>query len=147
MKTKICTKCKKEKHLSDFHKHKNRLDGYNGWCKECKKTKCSWTHPKRQKRYYDSKGYKTNLNRLYGEGAGDWYERKLQEQQECCAICGIPQKQLPHRLSLDHCHRTGKWRGVLCKMCNYAISSFDADNPENCIELLQKAIKYIKENK
>ena len=34
---KICSKCKIEKDLSEFHKDKNRIDGYSYHCKECRK--------------------------------------------------------------------------------------------------------------
>ena len=35
MKTKICSKCRTEKLITDFHKCKYNKDGYNYWCKEC----------------------------------------------------------------------------------------------------------------
>ena len=35
METKICTKCKIEKELTDFFKLKSSNDGYNRWCKNC----------------------------------------------------------------------------------------------------------------
>jgi hypothetical protein len=43
------------------------------------------------------------------------------------------------RLSVDHCHNTGKIRGILCTKCNTGLGSFK-DN----IELLMNAIKYLK---
>jgi hypothetical protein len=39
MKTKICTKCHIEKPLSEFHKSKQRKDGYKGECKQCRSQK------------------------------------------------------------------------------------------------------------
>ena len=35
MKTKICTKCKIKKLLTEFSKHQNTIDNFNCWCKEC----------------------------------------------------------------------------------------------------------------
>jgi hypothetical protein len=37
METKVCTKCKVEKLRTDFNKHKNKKDGLNSSCKECRK--------------------------------------------------------------------------------------------------------------
>jgi hypothetical protein len=43
-------------------------------------------------------------------------------------------------LAVDHCHTTGKIRGLLCSKCNPALGAFN-DN----IEILNSAIKYLKE--
>jgi len=37
MEIKVCTKCNKEKNLSEFHKLKISIDGHDYWCKSCKK--------------------------------------------------------------------------------------------------------------
>lgn len=70
---------------------------------------------------------------------------ELQEKQQgVCAIC----KQLASgmlnsraRLAVDHCHTTGKIRGLLCGGCNVGLGHFK-DNPE----YLANAIEYLKEN-
>lgn len=57
-----------------------------------------------------------------------------------CAICGageqLTSKQFPH---VDHCHKTGKVRGLLCQKCNHGIGLFN-DNPE----LLRAAASYLE---
>lgn len=50
------------------------------------------------------------------------YERLLVEQEGCCAICGNPPKN--RRLSVDHNHRTGRVRGLLCFRCNRALPTY-----------------------
>ena len=55
-----------------------------------------------------------------------------------CAICGITVDPTHKQLSVDHCHNSGKVRGLLCTLCNTALGSFK-DDPE----LLQKAINYV----
>ena len=45
---------------------------------------------------------------------------------------------IKYKLAVDHCHKTGKIRGLLCGGCNTSIGSFE-DNPE----LLKNAIKYL----
>ena len=39
---------------------------------------------------------------------------------------------------IDHCHETGKVRGLLCSKCNIALGNFDDD-----IETLKRAISYL----
>lgn len=63
-----------------------------------------------------------------------------------CGICGAEQGNAnrtngdgkPYRLHVDHCHDTGRIRGVLCINCNMGIGYFKHD-----IELLRKAIEYL----
>lgn len=68
------------------------------------------------------------------------YERMFIKQNNRCAICGGIEAR-NKILSLDHCHRTNKVRGLLCSSCNNGIGFF-RDN----VELLSKAIKYLKAN-
>jgi len=70
------------------------------------------------------------------------YNKMFDKQQGCCAICGRHQSELKRCLAIDHNHSTGQIRGLLCSSCNPAIGSLGADSG---IELLQKAIEYIKE--
>ena len=42
----------------------------------------------------------------------------LKKQKGCCAICGKNQNLFKHRLNLDHNHKTGQLRGLLCYYCN-----------------------------
>jgi hypothetical protein len=52
----------------------------------------------------------------------DAYEQLLEAQEGGCAICGNPPKT--RRLSVDHNHRTGKVRGLLCFRCNRALPTY-----------------------
>lgn len=56
-----------------------------------------------------------------------------------CAICGKHQSELTYAMSVDHCHKTGKIRGLLCGRCNTALGSF-FDN----VEILKNAIIYLE---
>lgn len=42
----------------------------------------------------------------------------FKKQDGKCALCGKPQSAFKCRLSLDHNHKTGKLRGLLCYPCN-----------------------------
>jgi hypothetical protein len=55
------------------------------------------------------------LRRTYGITA-EQYEQMLAGQGGVCAICGTPPKS--KRLHVDHDHKTGLVRGLLCWICN-----------------------------
>jgi hypothetical protein len=69
------------------------------------------------------------------------YNELVQKQNHLCAICKRDERELPKRLAVDHCHKTGKVRGLLCNDCNLAIGIMK-DNPE----LLAAAIQYLTED-
>jgi len=64
------------------------------------------------------------------------YEDMLDISNNLCAICN--KEDLSKRLAIDHCHTTGKVRGLLCSKCNRGLGYFD-DNTG----LLKKAISYL----
>lgn len=58
-------------------------------------------------------------------------------QQGCCAICAVELSTTV--TNIDHCHKTGKVRGVLCVNCNRGLGAF-GDNIQN----MEKALEYLK---
>lgn len=66
------------------------------------------------------------------------YTNMFDEQQGCCKICNRHQTEFKIALAVDHCHETGKIRGLLCRKCNLLIG-FCNDS----IEQLNNAIKYL----
>jgi len=52
------------------------------------------------------------------------YDALLQKQGGVCAIC---RKHSKRRLCVDHCHRTGMVRGLLCVSCNLGLGSLKED--------------------
>lgn len=70
----------------------------------------------------------------------DQYEAMLHEQDYVCIICK-KKDNCGRDLAVDHNHITGKIRGLLCTDCNTGLGLFD-DN----VELLEKAINYLKRN-
>lgn len=63
----------------------------------------------------------------------------LKTQGGRCAICPKKVSLDGKALSVDHCHTSGKIRGLLCSECNRGIGYF-TDNPE----LLEAAAAYLK---
>lgn len=156
---KICTRCNKEKSVSDFFKRNTseKKDGLRSHCKECIFKKSHSYYIKNQEKYkaLNRIWYKENieqqkaynysrrdksrdyhLKKLYGMSSTD-YIVMLQKQNGQCAICfQFPNDKKP--LAVDHCHKTGKIRGLLCTRCNLSIGALN-DDPL----LLESAIKYL----
>ena len=87
----------------------------------------------RRKHYMDNREKYLTMERersyrkLYGIGIAD-YDRMLSEQGGVCAICGTNEalKSNPGRyFSVDHCHKTGAVRGLLCVACNHLLGRFE----------------------
>jgi hypothetical protein len=53
----------------------------------------------------------------------DDYAQRLTDQGGVCAICKQPPKP-GKNLAVDHCHKTGEIRGLLCFRCNFGLSYF-----------------------
>jgi Recombination endonuclease VII len=115
---KKCANCKKFKLLDDFHKHKGRKLGRTEHCKSCRNYLIV------TKRYKLAPNELTNMYKLQGNA---------------CKICKKADTGKWKKLSIDHCHKSGKIRGLLCTNCNQGIGKFK-DN----IEILEKVIKYLK---
>ncbi|TAL08465.1 MAG: hypothetical protein EPO02_12810 [Nitrospirae bacterium] len=81
------------------------------------------------------------------------YREMIDQQKNLCAICNQPETRIftdrgkfkgeikIAQLCIDHCHTTGKVRGLLCHKCNIALGALD-DN----IERMQKMIDFVKKS-
>lgn len=67
------------------------------------------------------------------------YEAMLERQNGKCKICGEVPKGYRKHLCIDHCHSTGRVRGLLCHTCNAGIGFFRDD-----VTRLKAAIRYLK---
>lgn len=59
-----------------------------------------------------------------------------------CECCGKTRDDLKHALHLDHCHKTGAFRGWLCRACNLGIGNLD-----DSIEGVRMALAYLEKCK
>lgn len=66
---------------------------------------------------------KSVMERLYGINPSA-YKQILEKQEGKCAICGCYNLSAKKVFSIDHCHKTGKVRGLLCSNCNTALGLF-----------------------
>ena len=105
-------------------------------------------HPEKIKERWDN-WYEDNktrvkfnkIKRVYGLSKEQYLEM-LKLQNDCCAICLCNKETLPYQtLVVDHCHNTGKVRGLLCNHCNTAVGLFK-DNKD----FLKKAIQYLEQS-
>lgn len=97
------------------------------------------------RRYYRENREKVmayHLQKKFGLSA-EQYEAMHNEQNGLCAICLRPERSTRNgvlrKLCVDHCHKTNKIRGLLCKDCNTAIGLLE----EN-VEAFHRAAEYVR---
>ena len=140
---KVCRTCGQEKLLTEFY-HKTpdcKKCGYikhRAYCeKHSKHLKQYWKKIYRENKQ-ERKGLK--LEQTYGITQIDYNEMFILQDGRC-AICGRHQSNFKYALSVDHNHKTGEVRGLLCGACNRGIGLL-SDN----IEKLKKAVLYLEKN-
>jgi hypothetical protein len=158
---KKCRKCKLPKSLSEFVKDKNTKDGLSARCRKCRSEdfkKWYTENPEvvkrvraegkeRRRDYYNSPERKKIYRERYIERTFgikyEQYDQMLEQQDGKCAICKKPETSSKcSYLSVDHDHKTGKIRGLLCVSCNRGLGMFWDDTL-----IMEKAINYLKNNR
>lgn len=102
-----CTKCKKEKpgNAQYFPLHNKKKSGLDSWCRECRAS------------------YRNEINRgKFRNTISDENLKELKSSIKQCVICGSEEK-----LVVDHDHKTGQIRGLLCNHCNRGLGHFRDD--------------------
>lgn len=139
-----CTNCHKDKDVSEFYSRKDNPLGHRKDCKECviKKSRKNYYKDielsrERHRLTYKNKGRYQNYQKKYGI-TKECFQSIVEEQDGKCWICSKYDGEFLH---VDHCHETGKYRGVICWECNMGIGLFK-DKESN----LLKAIEYLKRN-
>lgn len=84
---------------------------------------------------------RNHLRREYGMTTAD-YDAMFAEQGGRCAVCSTADPSPSPRMCVDHCHKTGIVRGLLCFNCNVSIGRL-RDDPK----LLAAAIRYLRERR
>lgn len=139
---KKCTGCGEQKPLSGFGERGQR-DGvplYRSRCKECQAAQArGWYHGNKDQARTTTRS--RNLLKKFGLTEIE-YATLLEKQNGVCAICERPEtsKRAGNvvRLSVDHNHKTGVVRGLLCHSCNRSLGLFEED-----IERMEAAIRYL----
>lgn len=139
-----CKICNQPKPLTEFYQtiRNGSPYGYHGKCKSC--------YVKKQQENYDPiKKRDENLKRVYGIGI-DEYNTLLEKQNNRCAICEStdPKGRKSGRgggvdvFYVDHDHKTGNVRGLLCNICNRTMGYVGENSG-----VLEEMIKYLKKHK
>jgi hypothetical protein len=82
-----------------------------------------------------------SIMKRYGVSLDD-YEAMLAAQGGTCALCSrTPENERFKKLSIDHCHVTGRVRGLLCASCNHSLGKLG-----DTIERLKRAAAYVEGN-
>lgn len=151
---KQCTLCKIVRRFEDYRKQPQNRNGLQSWCKFCQNaSKTRWGQGNKEKvRAYNQARYHRRNDMYKGcrllrhwPGVG-WqqalvnYEALFQGQNKTCGICGLKQDQYKKNFSVDHCHKTGLVRGLLCSKCNILLG-----HASDSVAILEKAILYLKE--
>ncbi len=121
---KTCSVCLESKEETSFVVQKATKDRPSRLQSSCKKCK-------------NKKYRKFHLMKRYGMTLAD-YEALLSKQGSRCAICLSHESENHKGLFVDHDHKTGKVRGLLCSRCNLALGHVKDDT-----SLLERLIGYI----
>lgn len=134
MKADNCNRCSKDLDNSNWHPSARK----RRWliCKDCANI--------RNVEYYRSNpsgGQARNRKTKYGID-NETYKTMEKDQNYVCLICSRPERYKGRdNLCVDHDHKTGKVRGLLCSSCNKALGLLE-DN----VEWLRKAEDYLARN-
>ncbi len=136
MSNEVLKEYQKQYYLLNKDKIKDRIKK-NSQTEEFKEKRRVFNKARKEK---NREGY---YKKRYGVSLEE-YNILLQLQNYCCAICNIHESKLKHGrnqyLAVDHNHKTGKVRGLLCYKCNSALG-FVNDGIQN----LKNAIKYLED--
>jgi len=157
--TKTCSRCGLKKANVEFHISRSRPDGLNIYCKDCSTefSKVRYADPQKRSimlirgRMWREKNpeadVRKHLRRKYGMTL-EQYNTLFDKQKGLCALCSKPESvkrnsksERPERLAVDHCHDTGRIRGLLCFKCNTAVGSIGDDE-----ESAKRVVEYFESN-
>ena len=157
MRRRRCTDCNKLKPPRDFYKVGGKGgERPRGECKACCLAKNQdWRnrhHARvraREEEYrVQNKHLKMSHSLMHKYGIIlDDYVQMAEEQDYRCAVCRVKGEWQPgkgkkaDRLVVDHCHKTGKVRGLLCNPCNHALGQLK-DDVHNVVRAANYLLKH-----
>jgi hypothetical protein len=129
----VCsTKCKVcGTTLTDTNQYSTRKDLHQYYCKTCISSRISRTRCKTKQKEYD-------LQRNYGISL-DTKSEMFKSQGGRCAICKCTEEEDGKSFCVDHDHKTGRVRGLLCHSCNHGLGKF-----KDKVTYLAEAIDYLE---
>jgi len=142
LRCKIC--CNERRVLQYYSNREENIKKSCEWKKENREHANEWERENRKKDITLTRAKETSRKKGIKL---DHYYSMIEEQNNKCAICNQEETrknrsgEKSNSLSIDHNHKTGKIRQLLCWNCNVGIGKFKED-----IELLQSAILYLKKH-
>ncbi len=133
--TKTCIVCQVEKDLNTGFYRAN--SGYRAVCKVCHNTRTLANRVKNPQA--KGKARDTILRKQYDLTAKE-YEYILAQQHGMCAACGLSEKN-GRRLAVDHDHKTGMVRALLCIACNTSLGLL-REEPKRIQALLDYSLSF-----
>ena len=131
--SKHCSKCGVLKSADAFYGDRRYKSGKASYCKEC--------HSDYYRNRCPEKRRLEIVKSKYGLTPEEYYGLKA-AANSICQICGTPEGDTKStRLVIDHCHETGKVRGMICDKCNRALGLVG-----DSIQTLQNLIAYLHKN-
>ena len=128
--------CGKEKLATDFYFRNKKYNRRHSECKLCTGERVKTRHKENPERTKNN-----DLKRLYGITLNE-HTQMYEEQNGVCAVCEKPGDGKWKKLCVDHDHKTGKVRQLLCRNCNMILGQVD-DN----INHMEKLTAYLKKHK
>ena len=140
---KKCRCCGFTKPRSEFTRVTGLPNAVHSNCKKCNADLARTRYNKKPKQDTATINRRSKIKRKYGISLDD-YDAMLRSQDGKCAICGTDTPtgkagQLGPVFHVDHCHKYGQIRGLLCHKCNTALGNFGDD-----IGVLKRAISYLE---
>ena len=127
---KTCSACKKHMHVEMFSRDKNRRDGYYHRCKSCSKLDQLKYRGRRQQSARRAAKYKCTEQDLLN---------MLRDQKYICPLCN---ERLMEDWHIDHCHSSGKIRGLVHPRCNTSLGFYE----KNILPNIDRYINYLEGN-
>ncbi|MEA2498411.1 MAG: hypothetical protein QOH26_816 [Actinomycetota bacterium] len=130
-----CNDCSCDKPPEDFPRNRRTKSGRGQYCKPCHNARNRATI---KRLYGNTRHY--HLKQRFGIGAAE-VDAMIEAQGGLCALC----REAP-AVHVDHDHKTGKVRAILCEPCNGGLGQFK-DNPrtiERAIEYLERAAQKVR---
>lgn len=125
--------------------HKAAVAAYEK-TEKCKDRHSQWAQGDKRKAYAKAynlrnsdRAYFNYAKRKYGISKDEVFAL-LEKQNGACAICGLRAIDAGERLHIDHNHKTGKVRGLLCRPCN----NFVVVTTEHYEDRIEKARRYLE---
>lgn len=130
IKTRVCNTCGVEKPVAEMVASKRYRGGYMPCCKPCRNE--YWrshraSSPEARRRHKETVR-RSRILKDYGISQAR-YEQMLVAQNHRCALCSAQETGRHSRWgywNIDHCHETGRVRGLLCHKCNVAIGYYES---------------------